>query len=78
MFYVPGWKHGQKQPNNGKSATKHFQKFQKNLDKDSFRMVSLDFAGVENEFNCIDTSVLNDFMKIEADDGSGLFYKNEK
>lgn len=36
-----------------------------------------DFAGVENEFNCLDTSVLNDFMKIEADDGSGLFYKNE-
>lgn len=36
-----------------------------------------DFAGVENVFNCDDPSVLNDFMKIEADDGSGLFYKNE-
>ena len=65
--------------NNANSSRSHslvFVKLSRGDKKDAHLIVG-DFAGVENEFNCEDSSVLNDFMKIEADDGSGLFYKNE-
>ena len=63
-------------PNSSRSHSLVFVKLSGEGKKDAHLIVG-DFAGVENVFNCDDPSVLNDFMKIEADDKSGLFYKNE-
>ena len=65
-------------PNSSRSHSLIFVNFKSSSDekKNAYLIVG-DFAGVENEFNCDNPSVLTDFQNIIGDDGT-RFYENEQ
>ena len=65
-------------PNSSRSHSLIFVNFKSSIDKNkNAYLIVGDFAGVENEFNCDNPSVLTDFQNIMGQDGN-RFYENEQ